>query len=123
MSKEFKVHEDFNLEHLSWDEENCHCDPPSNENPIFLYYHTILYINISANKSNGKYKSLFCFAANLTSIDLSIETTRTNHTEGYDICFQRFEDHHHQKYGNESEFFLNSTTLPWGLLEKHECEW
>ena len=46
MSKEFKVHEDFNLEHLSWDEENCHCDPPSNENPIFLYYHTILYINV-----------------------------------------------------------------------------
>ena len=28
MSKEFKVHEDFNLEHLSWDEENCHCDKP-----------------------------------------------------------------------------------------------
>ena len=33
--------------------------------------------------------------------------------------------HHRQKYGNESgnEFFLNATTLPWGLLEKHECEW
>ena len=31
MSKEFKVHEDFNLEHLSWDEENCHCDKPGRE--------------------------------------------------------------------------------------------
>ena len=28
MSKEYKVHENFELEHLSWDDENCHCNSP-----------------------------------------------------------------------------------------------
>ena len=28
MSKTFKVHEDFDLEHLTWKDESCHCDPP-----------------------------------------------------------------------------------------------
>ena len=28
MSKKYKVHENFELEHLSWDDENCHCDSP-----------------------------------------------------------------------------------------------
>ena len=28
MSKKYKVHENFELEHLSWDEENCHCNSP-----------------------------------------------------------------------------------------------
>ena len=64
-----------------------------------------------------------CLTANLTAIEISINNTKTNHTKGFDICLKRFEDHHYQKYGNESEFTFNSTTLPWGLLEKHECEW
>ena len=28
MSKKYKVHGYFILEHLSWDDENCHCDAP-----------------------------------------------------------------------------------------------
>ena len=51
MSKEFKVHEDFNLEHLSWDEENCHCDKPGTKkeakylNCESSKHLAILYIN------------------------------------------------------------------------------
>ena len=45
MSKEFKVHEDFNLEHLSWDEENCHCDKPGRKKEAkywnFYFYNSI----------------------------------------------------------------------------------
>ena len=38
MSKTYKVHEDFDLEHLSWDEENCHCDAPSKHSKIENIY-------------------------------------------------------------------------------------
>ena len=41
MSKTYKVHEDFDLEHLSWDEENCHCDAPSNKQNDF---NLVLYL-------------------------------------------------------------------------------
>ena len=52
MSKEFKVHEDFNLEHLSWDEENCHCDKPGRKKEAKYWNcessrHLFLSFNIS----------------------------------------------------------------------------
>ena len=38
--------------------------------------------------------------------------------KGYQIIIERIE-----KHDNVSNFILNATNLPWGLLDKHECEW
>ena len=56
MSKEFKVHEDFNLEHLSWDEENCHCDKPGKK-----WEQSIGIVNNSIYPAHQLKISHFCF--------------------------------------------------------------
>ena len=59
MSKEFKVHEDFNLEHLSWDEENCHCDKPGTKKEA-KYLNCESFSN-SVYQRNQLKLSHFCF--------------------------------------------------------------
>ena len=123
MSKEFKVHEDFNLEHLSWDEENCHCDKPGRKKEARYWivkvwgikkFFMIQYIR----HINWKY--LIFVSDNLTLVEIGINETRHNTTTktGFDTLIQRIE-----KHDNVSGFEMNSTNIPWGFLEKHECEW
>ena len=49
-----------------------------------------------------------------------IEKTRNNETTkaGFQAIIARKE-----KHDNITDFVINADTVPWGLLEKHECEW
>ena len=42
MSKKYKVHENFELEHLSWDDENCHCNPPGKSYVLATSFNNIM---------------------------------------------------------------------------------
>ena len=58
---------------------------------------------------------------NLTMIQTLIDQIREGNDtlqKGYQIIIERIE-----KHDNVSDFTLNATNLPWGLLDKHECEW
>ena len=61
MSKEFKVHEDFNLEHLSWDEENCHCDKPGTKKEAKYWNCESFTFSNSVYQRNQLKLSHFCF--------------------------------------------------------------
>ena len=60
------------------------------------------------------------FSDNLTLVEIGINETRYNSSTktGFDTLIQRIE-----KHDNVSGFQMNSTNIPWGFLEKHECEW
>ena len=61
MSKTYKVHEEFDLEHLSWDEENCHCDAPGKKYEYMITESTIINICIILKILHINFLILFRF--------------------------------------------------------------
>ena len=54
----------------------------------------------------------------MTQIEILIDHISRNETKGFQAIMDRIEKHDHV-----SNFTLNATNVPWGLLEKHECTW
>ena len=67
----------------------------------------------------------------MTAIEIAFNNTKVNHTKDFEIIIKRMEDHHYMSENmtnvanvnqTNMDITMNPTNIPWGLLEKHECE-
>ena len=78
-------------------------------------------LNLYKFEKTNYFSLISTISGNLTMIQTLIDQVREGNDtlqKGYQIIIERIE-----KHDNVSDFTLNATNLPWGLLDKHECEW